>query len=221
MTFIVAIQLEDSIIITADHRTTSLKNDGTYKFYDENKFYFWNKGVIAGSGEATVIDNAVEFFIKLSNSNTSEFPKCLKISRMIRELEYNHFQIKTTKIFYSNYSENGAQLYSIDPDDKDDYTVKVFEKNNIMVSMFYPDITSIKYNLMDLYSNLKPYTYFDNTIDWVNYYLKYLCEIYKKQCKKDQMMSESFDIFCQTKDEYFHAYIENKKFKTVNKLIFY
>ena len=85
MTFIISIQLEDSIIVAADKRNATV--DYEVLSDESKKLYTWKNGIIAGTGEETVISRAIEFFIKLSDSNIENLPKCLKISRLMRELE--------------------------------------------------------------------------------------------------------------------------------------
>ncbi|NNP75189.1 hypothetical protein A7P54_02010 [Acinetobacter sp. Ac_3412] len=207
MTFIIAIQLQDSIIVATDNRSATVD----YKIHSDQtpKLYAWKNGIIVGSGEMTVISRAVEFFIKLSKSNIKDLPKCLKISMLMRELEAKHFQITTTKIMYSKSTPSGAQLYTIQPNKNDEYRLEKFQVNEIILWFFNPDILHIRTEFKTLYANLKPCYYFNNKNEWINYYLEQLKTIFKKQAQIDQMMSASFDIFFQTKDDYLHKYISN------------
>ncbi|MDC4615065.1 hypothetical protein OHV66_06120, partial [Acinetobacter baumannii] len=43
----------------------------------------------------------------------------------------------------------------------------------------------------------------------VDHYISAISEIYVKQSRVDSLMSRSFDIFFQTKDQYFYKHIEN------------
>ncbi|ENX60811.1 MULTISPECIES: hypothetical protein [Acinetobacter] len=214
MTFIIAIQLQDSIIVATDNRSSTVD----YKIHSDQtpKLYAWKNGIIVGSGEMTVISRAVEFFIKLSKSNIKDLPKCLKISMLMRELEAKHFQITTTKIMYSKSTPSGAQLYTIQPNKNDEYRLEKFQVNEIILWFFNPDILHIRTELKTLYANLKPCYYFNNKNEWINYYLEQLKTIFKKQAQIDQMMSASFDIFFQTKDDYLHEYISTPSTVSVN-----
>lgn len=207
MTFIISIQLEDSIIVAADKREAT--EDYEFLSDDSDKLYFWKDGIIAGTGEKTVLDRAVEFFIKLSKSNLEDLPKCLKISRMMRELEAHHFHIQNSKLTYSEYTETGAQLTSIQPDEHGEYIVKKFKTNEIILSFFNPDISAIIANLQDLYANLRPYSSFENQNDWINHYLNHLCPIFKIQAHKDNLMSPCFDVYFQNKETYIYGHITN------------
>ena len=70
MTFIVAIQLNDSIIITADNKKVILKETGEIEFKNDtsSKIYAWDQGVITGTGESYVINRAVKIFKKFADS---------------------------------------------------------------------------------------------------------------------------------------------------------
>lgn len=208
MTFIIAIQLQDSIIVAADNRSASID----YKIHSDQtpKLYAWKDGVIVGSGEMTVISRAVEFFIKLAKSNIKELPKCLKISILMRELEAKHFQISTTKIMYSKSTKTGAQLYTIQPNQNGDYLLNKCQTDEIIIWLFNPDISQIRTELITLYANLKPSYAFNNQAEWISYYLKHLNIILKKQAQTDQLMSTNFDIFFQTKEDCFHTHINNR-----------
>lgn len=212
MSFIVAIQLKDSIIVASDKRSFTVMGDGTLSDQgdDTNKLYAWQNGVITGVGEATVIDRAVEFFIKISKSKIEDLSKCLKISRLLRELEVEHFQVQTTKLLYSDYVEKGVQLYSIQPDGTGEYQCQKCKKNEVLLWMFNPDISAITDELKYLYINLKAREEFDLVSDWFNYYIDQLKAIYKKQSKQDASTSASFDYFFQTIDDYTYGHIPNR-----------
>jgi hypothetical protein len=77
--------------------------------------------------------------------------------------------------------------------------------------LFNPNIQSISENLKTLYSNLRPQTSFNKVENWINYYISALKEIYAKQSCVDSSMSSSFDIFFQTKDQYFYKHIQNNQ----------
>lgn len=66
MTFIIAIQLNDSIVVTADSKKIVLKESEKIQFSPEKtqKIYSWNKGIITGTGEDYVIKRSIEFFKK-------------------------------------------------------------------------------------------------------------------------------------------------------------
>ena len=211
MTFIIALQLEDSIIVAADNQGAIVMQDCSLAHQNDkaSKLFAWSNGVITGAGEYTVIYRAIEFFIKTSKSKIEDLPKCLKISRLIRELETQHTQIQTSKLLYSNCSKTGVQLYSIQPDGSGEYELKKCQQNEIILWLFNPDFSAITTELKDLFINLRPYHSFNNQGDWINYYINQLSQIYKIQAQVDLIMSQSFDVFFQNKDNYLFGHVPN------------
>lgn len=205
MTFILAIQLEDSIVIAADTRSTIPYQDNSSYLYQDGiqKLFPWKNGIITGTGELNLIQNVMHSFNKFTKQNIFELPNLLKKSKLNRKQEIKHSQLEITKLLYSTYSENGAQLYSIQPKKIDEYEVIRCEKNEILLWTFNPDIRPIINALTELYSNLKPLNLFNNTTDCIYYYLNQISPIFHKQAQHDPMMSKEFNFFFQTKDEYF------------------
>ena len=215
MTFIVAVQLKDSIVVAVDNKYLTLENKELDHFEEHisSKLYTWHSGIITGTGEHYVIDKAVRLFINNVDSNIEKLPTCLNISRQIREMEVGqHEQIQSSKLLYSEYSENGAKLFAIEPtEETGKYQTTEFKENDLIIWLFNPNIQSISENLKMLYSNLRPKASFDRIEDWLDYYISALAEIYAKQSCIDSWMSSSFDIFFQTKDQYFYKHIQNNQ----------
>ncbi|MFW1765743.1 hypothetical protein ACG9X2_09820 [Acinetobacter bereziniae] len=69
-------------------------------------------------------------------------------------------------------------------------------------------------NLQYLYRDLKDYSAFNNETDWINHYINNrLAVIYQKQRQCDSFMSQSFDIFFQSKEKYFFGHVPNTQDK--------
>ncbi len=215
MTFIVAIQLNDSIIVATDNQQITQKEDGNLYANEHKvpKMHFWDNGIITGTGESYVISRTVTLFKELANLDIQQLPDCLDISRKIRELEIgkHHFQVKNSKLLCASYSENGAQLYKVQRfDHNEDYNIEAMQPFNIDVWLFYPESLNITVELQVLYDNLRDYAYFfNNKTAWVKHYISHLLPIFKKQSQIDPCTSESFDIFFQTKDEYVFGHVPN------------
>lgn len=215
MTFILAIQLNDSTIIASDHRKAELKDDDTIHISAERigKMYLWKNGAITGTGEATVIDRAVEFFIKIAKSDLEKMPACLKISRLIRELELDRDinQVRTAHLLCASKTETGAQLYCIKANDDDDqnYSIQPIRPKTIIINFFDPDFSAIQQNILDLYANLKDRSEFSKLDDWIHHYLLDIANIFYKQSLYDPMMSPTFNIFFQSKAEFFCGNVED------------
>lgn len=214
MTFIIAIQLNDSIIVTADNKKVVLIETGEAQLSTKkiSKIHICDRGIITGTGECYVISRSVEIFKKLAQSNINRLPQCLDLSRQIRELEIGkgYFQVENTKLLCSSYSECGTQLYKIERFDlSQSYELIAVKPMDITIWLFHPNIEAILADLENLYADLKDYVTFENDADWINYYINRLAPIYQKQSQHDPFMSQSFDFFFQVKDEYITGHIQN------------
>ena len=215
MTFIVAVQLKDSIVVAVDNKYLTLENKELDHFEEHisSKLYTWHSGIITGTGEHYVIDKAVRLFINNVDSNIEKLPTCLNISRQIREMEVGqHEQIQSSKLLYSEYSENGAKLFAIEPTKElGKYQTTEFKENDLIIWLFNPNIQSISENLKTLYSNPRPKTSFNRIEDWLDYYISTIAEIYAKQSCVDICVSRIMEIYFQTKDQYFYKHIQNNQ----------
>jgi len=214
MTFIFAIQLNDSIIVASDNKKVSQEKDGIIKFAPEKilKIHSWQNGIITGSGEYQVISRAVNLFKNLSTPAIEDLPHCLLISRIIRESEIGNdlFQVENSKLLCSSYNDNGAQLYKIEKfSPQQDYFLIPLERNEINILLAHPNIDVIISNLQSLYTELKDYSVFPNKIECMNYYIKQLSPIFKIQSQIDPLMSQSFDIFLQSRSEFLLNHVSN------------
>ncbi|WP_179999183.1 hypothetical protein [Acinetobacter sp. YH12239] len=214
MTFIIAIQLNDSIIVAADNKEVTLKEGETKQLIDNltSKIHPWYKGIITGTGESYVLNRCITLFQQIAQSELKALPYCLDLSRKVREDEIgvDHFQVQNTKLLCSSYSDSGAQLYKVERfDEEQAYTIMAVEPMNITVWMFNPNVEAISADLQLLYADLRDYGTFNHQSEWVNYYINRIAPIYQKQSQVDSLMSQSFDIFFQTEDEYVFGHIPN------------
>jgi hypothetical protein len=214
MTLITAIQLNDNIVITSDNRSVSFTETKEIEFdtKDMQKMYAWDQEIITGTGESYVISRTVEFFIKLTQSNLDQLTNCLDVSKLLRHLEIGwiHKQVKNSKLLCSSYSKNGAQLYAIQRfDDNQKHRMTELKPMQIVVWLFHPNVDIIAKDLQNLHHDLKDYSYFENKLDWINYYLNRISPIYQKQSLQDPLMSQSFDFFFQKNNEYVSGHIPN------------
>lgn len=215
MTFIVAIQLNDSIIIASDNKKVSLSEEGELKIAQDkiSKIFPWKNGIITGTGEYFVISRCVNIFKNLKALPPQYLSDCLEISRKLRELEIGkgYYQVANTKLMYSTYTKTGAQLYRVQNfSEGEKYQVTAVEPMDITIWLFNPSVETIAVNLQELYEDLKDRSFFKDINEWVNYYIERIAPIFKKQSQQDWLMSQSFDIFFQTHDQYIYGQIPNK-----------
>jgi len=214
MSFILAIQLNDSIIVASDNKKVTINLKGELNFSNESisKIFPWKNGMITGAGEYFVISRAVSIFNNIEGLAPEYLSDCLEISRRFREYEIgkDYFQVVHTKLMYSTYTENGAQLYRVESFDSNyNYQVSKAEPMDITVWLFNPTVETIAVNLKALYDDLKDRSYFKNNTEWVSYYIERIVPIFKKQSQQDWLMSQSFDIFFQSKDGFIYDQIPN------------
>jgi len=214
MSFILAIQLNDSIIVASDNKKVTINLKGELNFSNESicKIFPWKNGMITGTGEYFVISRAVSIFNNIEGLAPEYLSDCLEISRRFREYEIgkDYFQVAHTKLMYSVYTENGAQLYRVESFESNyNYQVSKAEPMDITIWLFNPTVETIAVNLKALYDDLKDRSYFKNNTEWVSYYIERIAPIFKKQSQQDWLMSQSFDIFFQSKDGFIYDQIPN------------
>lgn len=208
MTFILAVQLKDSIVVAADNRAASLNSEQNLSFSNISKLIAWQHGVMVGSGEIQVITGAVDLFTNVAQGHLRQLPKCFKLSRWIRGLAVEHPQIQASKLLCSSYSEHGAVLYTLTAEH--DHQLHRLAENELLLWMFNPDLSAIMDQLTALYASLRPYADFNSQQTWIKYYCDQFATIYQRQAAHDPMMSQSFDIFFQCKGEYVYGHIPNQ-----------
>lgn len=131
MTFILAIQLNDSIIVAVDNKRVTVNEtlDVELSTTHYSKLYTWEQGIITGTGESRVVQQSVDIFKNIAKSKLITLPECLDISKRIRTLELGQDldQVHNGKLLCSSYSQSGAQLYKIERFDKtSQHTLKKF-----------------------------------------------------------------------------------------------
>lgn len=210
MTFLLAIQLKDSVIVAADKRSATIHPNGQMKFDQDqtNKLNLWQNGIITGVGELVLIQRTVEFLELLANSNIDQLVDCFDLSCSLRKEEYKHSQIDQTKLIYSHCDGRDVKLYSIEQEDNE-YFLRQFEENELSIWMYNPDISKVTEKIKILYENLKPLSAFINILDWLNYYVSQISHIFFEQAIHDKFMSARFDIYFQTCEFFYIGTIEN------------
>ena len=212
MTFILAIQLQDSIIVAADNRSlTPNHKDRSFFSQDQTtKLHTWPNGMITGAGEEYVISNAVKLFKKYKKFEMADLVDCLRISRHLRIQDVGqHQQIQGTKLLCSRYCDDGAQLYSISPEDDQHDRITALKPYDFILWLVNTDLQHIAAELQKLYASLKDFSAFTDEQQWLDFYQMPLSKIFYQQSLYDYTMSRSFDIFFQNKNQCICLHIEN------------
>lgn len=197
MTFIIAIQLEDSVIVAADNRMTIETASHENRYADTlQKIRFWSKGMISGAGESQLLERVFDHFQQ--HSNPRQLPVLLHEANQLRRLEIGqHPQLEKTRLIYSCVTPTGVGLQTISYENQH-IAVHSIDPMTIELFVFNQDISPIYQQLIVLQQNLRNPQQCDSLSDWINYYKKPLSVIFKQFSLADHTVSASFDIYFQT-----------------------
>lgn len=216
MTFILAVQLKDRIVVAADHRAVQIKKDSTSHFLQTRKLIQWTRGVMVGSGEHRVVINSMDLFLHVAQGNITKLPQCLQLAKLMRGLEHQHPQVQATQLLCSCMTEYGPQLYSVSTDEQGIDQLTVLQNNQLLLWMFNPDISPIIDRVQVLYTSLQAYMGGVTWQQWMDDCRQQFAAIYQIQARHDPMMSSSFDIFFQTQIESVYEHVPNIRSAVAN-----
>ncbi len=210
MTFIIAIQASDSIILSADNRAISTDLSQRIIIHPQEsikKMKVWNQGAITGTGDYIVFQKMAN---KLQNNqDIGRLSLLLKRYCNTRKTEIKmHAQIEKTVIIYSYIEDLKPKLQFIHYA-QDEIIKHDLQENALQLFMYKEEISYILENLKQLQKNIKPRHSFDTSEAWISYYRLHFSEIYRKQSLHDESVSSSFDIIFQSTDEKIHQHIAN------------
>ncbi|MCH4242921.1 hypothetical protein [Acinetobacter gerneri] len=208
MTFIIAIQSSDSIILSADNRAISTDSNQKITIHPQEnigKMATWNQGAITGTGDYVTFQRMTN---KLKiNQDIGQLPAMLKEYCSIRKNEIGmHEQIDKTVIIYSYLEGLNPKLQFIHHD-QGEIIKHDLQENGLQLFMYKDEIGDILENLKQLQKSIKPRYCFETNEAWMSYYLIQFSEIYRTQSLHDESVSSSFDIFFQTAYEKVHKHV--------------
>ncbi|TEU24162.1 hypothetical protein [Alkanindiges illinoisensis] len=197
MTFIVATQLEDSVVVAADNRITIENSLAKSRHADTlQKIRFWPQGIITGTGESLVLERIFKSFQQ--NNNPEQLPALLRDGCEARRLEIGeHAQLEKTRLLYSYTTGTGICLKTVGRF-AENIVVNAIEPMTMELFVFNEDISPIYQELIQLQQNLRNPQQCRSTSDWMNTYIAPLTTIFKKFSQSDKTVSASFDLYFQT-----------------------
>lgn len=197
MTFIVAIQLEDSVVVATDNRITIENSSAESRHADTlQKIRFWPQGIITGTGESLALERIFKSFQQ--NNNPEQLSALLRDGCEARRLEIGeHTQLKKTRLLYSCFTDAGIRLKTVGRF-SENIIVNAIEPMTMELFVFNEDISPIYQELIHLQQNLRNPQQCRSTGEWMNTYIAPLTTIFKKFSQADQTVSASFDIYFQT-----------------------
>ena len=213
MTFIIAIQAEDSIIVASDTRDFRLNHQFQLKPKGNKiikKMEIWQSGVFASNGIDLIgnqvfnqlckegdIKNVQNWLVTTANDIAHQFSE---ITPVLSE------QIACTQIYCSSPTPQRPQLRSI----SQTYD-EAFEINDLRIMTYQKDLATILPILQSLQRHIFNRQKFAYDIDWMNYYLNYFQNIFFDMNQSDDWVSQDFHVYFEHNSDRFEGYIPNQK----------
>ncbi|UZA27724.1 hypothetical protein [Moraxella bovis] len=183
MTFIIAIQAKDSIVVVSDTSSFYITDDGRIKPHPHKRLpkltLDSHQNVRTANGISQLSD--MVFDTIASNQELHELRRQLA---KVSDVYLAHFknspalveQIQLTTIYCSLLLDTGPRLYSIHTD-----SIERFEDNSISVlSAKHADPTNILLELQQLQKSIKPVKEFVDELSCISHYLRLIKPIFKK-----------------------------------------
>ena len=207
MTFIVAIQLEDNVVVATDNRITIENSSAESRHADTlQKIRFWPQGIITGTGESLALERIFKSFQQ--NNNPEQLSALLRDGCEARRLEIGeHTQLKKTRLLYSCFTNEGIRLKTVGRF-SENIIVNAIEPMTMELFVFNEDISPIYQELIHLQQSLRNPQQCRSTGEWMHTYIAPLTTIFKKFSQADQTVSASFDIYFQTPTQQFLQHVE-------------
>ena len=202
MTFIIAIQLEDSVIVAADHRITIEKDNGLTSYADvQQKIHYWPQGMISGAGETCTLERVYKNFQQ--HHCSEKLPLLLEQACQLRRYEIgNHDQLDKTRMMYSQMTDSAVRLYTV-AQYEGEFKATELDNMSLELFVFKADLNPIYSELIELQRTLRNWHSFDSDRQWMSYYMAPLQVIYQKYSTFDDTVSASFSIYFQNMHQHF------------------
>ena len=212
MTMIISAHLGDCILIAADKRamTCDLETGAMRLSHDdEQKIKLWCRGAIVGSGETIFLNRIAQYFINIQEDTI----QLNQIDAIYDEIEKRVLEGVPKKILLNNivifsmFDGSKTFLYSI-PIEPFFYYFKEngidvirpcmheIKEWDVDVACFNipPDMSS----LQEFQRHLKPMKFFNNSEEFMNYYIQNLKHIFATHASIDPSITTAFDLYIQS-----------------------
>ena len=208
---IVAAHLDDCILIAADKRamTCDLETGILRLAHDEEqKIKLWHRGAIAGTGETEFINRIADYFIQFeADGRPLKQMDAIyeEIEKRIKEGIPKEILINNSLIF-SMFDGLDTLLYliPIEPFFKE---IEKNEKKIIIPKMhqikpYGVDVTCFNIppdmsSLQNFQSNLRSLLSFENALEFINYCITQLKQVFAEHAQIDPSITTSFDLYLQ------------------------
>ena len=209
---IVTAHLGDCILIAADKRAMTCHIEtGQLQLAhnEEQKIKQWTLGAVAGNGETIFLNRVANYFInyKISDGDLQQMNIIHdELEKRIQEGIPKGILLHNTIIF-SMFNGTKTLLYSIPTapffdifkrNGMDMIRPRMYEnkKNDVGVTCFNvpPDMS----NLKKFQSRIKPLSAFTEEIEFIQYYIEELKQVFATHAEIDPSITTSFDLYIQS-----------------------
>ncbi|MEO9387088.1 hypothetical protein [Chromobacterium phragmitis] len=206
MTFIIAMQAEDSLIVSADNTTVAFSNHTAFRRnIASKKLHDWPGGVFTGTGEYGVVQRTLEHLIR--GAALSSLPALLAHEKAYRRQEAGpNEQIDFTRLIVSAPTPEGPRLHIVTDD-----AIEQIGPGELL--MFFPldydFFAASSEAIRDLNAALRPQSAFATLDEWIGFYAEKFAHIYVLQSQNNELISRSFNIHFQTEEQSLMFFAEN------------
>ena len=213
MTFIIAIQAEDSIAVSSDTRKFTLDNQ--YQLqpgYTETikKMEVWQSGVFASNGIDLIGNQVFNQLCKLGDINNVQSWLVATANDVAHRFSAIHpvllEQVACTQIYCSYPTPQRPQLRSISQTYDEAFAI-----NSLGLMTYQKDLSAILPLLQSLQQNIKARYKFVDTNGWIGYYVECLENIFYEMNQADDWVSQDFHVYFEDCEDRFFGYIPNQK----------
>ncbi|OHX10520.1 hypothetical protein BI347_22350, partial [Chromobacterium sphagni] len=197
MTFIIAMQAEDSLIVSADNTTIAFTNSTAFRRSIAcQKLHEWPGGVFTGTGEYGVVQRTLGHLTR--GAALASLPVLLAREKECRRQEAGpNEQIDITGLILSAPTPQGPRLHIVTDD-----AIEQIGPGELL--MFFPlnhDFLSASSEAIhDLNASLWAKSNFATPDEWISFYAEKFSEIYALQNQNNELISRSFHIYFQAEE---------------------
>ena len=199
-------QAEDSLIVSADNTTVAFSNRTAFRRnIASKKLLDWPDGVFTGTGEYGVVQRTLEHLIR--GAALSSLPALLAHEKEYRRQEAGpNEQIDITRLILSAPTPEGPRLHIVTDD-----AIEQIGPGELL--MFFPldydFFAASSEAIRNLNTALHPQSTFATPDEWISFYAGKFAEIYTLQSKNNELISRSFHVHFQAKEQSLMFFAEN------------
>lgn len=207
MTFIIALQTVDSVVLSADNTMLAFHNGeiAPFETLDAHKIHHWDNGFVTGTGEYCVIDRMRKYLI--TPNDIRSLPSWMTHEKRLRTQEAGeHEQISNTRLILSSVTFNGPRIYIVD-----NQSAHEIQPGELLI--FFPHdydfLTVSEQEIHALNAAIRDFSTFQDHRAWSDFYTTHFSAVYAIQHQNNPQISGSFHIAFQTSQQRHINFIPN------------